>query len=283
MRADLVIDCNSKIKFYTITDVDIENIQESDLLKCKQYFYDNGLIVFKNQHANPDSFLTFAKKWGQVQQYTLKDYGSKKNPNILFINNNGSGEIKGARRIGTMWHSDSSFQAAPLPLTFLYAVQVPPLAGDTLFIDMRNIYNGLSIDMIKKLEQIDGVHEVTYAYRVVETDIDYSIIDIMRRVKSLFPPVKHPTIITHPVTKLKSIYINPGYTTKLVKKDIEFPELLTDIIEKTLNRDNIYAYKWTKNDLLVWDNRSVIHSATDIPQHLDRKMMRVGIEDLQMY
>lgn len=283
MKTNLVIDEKSGIKFHQFMDLDATSINSQDLSEIKQSLYTNGIVVLKQQSFDQDSFLKFGKLWGKIQKFNLKDYGSKEHPEILFINNNGSGEIKGTRRIGTMWHSDSSYRPDPLPLTFLYALEVPSVGGDTLFIDMQKIYNSIGASIVANLETMHGVHEASYAYRVTENDVDYSINDILNRLRKNFPAVKHPAIITHPVTQAKSIYLSHGYTTSLVKDNNEYRELFEEVKEYIIKEEHIYSYRWQPQDLVVWDNRSVIHSATDLPQSANRKMMRIGIEDMPMY
>lgn len=283
MQANWVINETSGIKFHQFMDLDATSINSQDLNEIKQSLYENGIVVLKHQSFDQDSFLKFGKQWGTIQKFNLKDYGSKEHPEILFINNNGSGEIKGTRRIGTMWHSDSSYRPDPLPLTFLYALEVPQSGGDTLFINMQSIYNSLGASIVTNLETMYGVHEASYAYRVTENDVDYSINDILSRLRENFPAVKHPAIITHPVTKVKSVYLSHGYTTNLIKDNNEYRELLAEVKEYITKEEHIYSYHWQPQDLVIWDNRSVIHSATDLPITANRKMMRIGIEDMSMY
>ena len=123
-------------------------------------------------------------------------------PNILVIDNrNGgtTGQSVGARKLGNMWHSDSSYLTEPLPLTFLHAQRVPDGEGqgDTLFVDMQEALRTLQARLRERIEGRQAKHDVRWTYKVKQSDLGESVQEIFQRLATTFPAVSHPTIVRH--------------------------------------------------------------------------------------
>lgn len=125
-----------------IVDFDIATATDRDIAAIRELTYSRKVVALKNQPMNRDAFLDFSRHFGEPEQFRLKNYHDPAYPSILVIDNrNGgaTGRSVGARKLGNMWHSDSSYMTEPLPLTFLHAQRLPggESQGDTLFVDMR--------------------------------------------------------------------------------------------------------------------------------------------------
>jgi taurine dioxygenase len=107
-----------------------------------------------------------------------------------------------------------------------------------------------------------------------------SIAEIFARVGKSFPAARHPTIISHPVTGNDALYLSPGYTVRICGcTEEESRDILSRIFNHVIQPQKVFAYRWEPHDLLIWDNRSVIHSATPVPDDADRLMYRIGVTD----
>jgi taurine dioxygenase len=179
-----------------------------------------------------------------------------------------------------MWHSDSSYLPDPLPLTFLHAQRVPAGLGDTLFVDMQAALDGLPPDLRHLIAGRHAEHDVRWTYKVKDSDLGESIAEIFARIGKSFPAVCHSTIISHPVTGKDALYLSPGYTVRLCGySEEESRDILGRVFKQVLQPQLIVGYQWEPQDLLIWDNRSVIHCATPIPDNVDRLMYRIGVTD----
>lgn len=272
---------NLRLSFVTaISGFDASTASEQDIKYIKQMIYERKVVALKNQRFSREAYQKFAEHFGQLEKFKLKNYHDPEFPNILVINNRNSNGGIGARKLGNMWHSDSTYLREPLPLTFLYAQRVPENAGDTLFIDAEELLKDLPAEVRRELEGKSAIHDVRWTYKVKTEDIGESIQEILARLEVNVPPSQHPTIISHPRTGRNSLFINPGYTNRISGyTDEKSRELLSQVFSIALQSHRIFAYQWEAGDLLIWDNRLVWHSATELPPEAERIMYRIGVND----
>lgn len=263
-----------------VTDFDINTASLHDLHAIQELVYERKVVALKNQTLTREGYQQFAASFGELEQFKLKSYHDPEYPNILVINNRNSAGAVGARKLGNMWHSDSSYLAEPLPLTMLHAQQIPEAGGDTLFVDMQSVYDDLPKDLYERVKHREAVHDVRWTYKVKQDDVGESIQEIFTRLEQSFPASTHPTIAVHPRTQRESLYVNPGYTTHISGYSHEQSKtLLDELFAFALTPERIFNYQWEPNDLLIWDNRSVLHCATELSRDAQRVMFRIGVND----
>lgn len=267
-----------------VTDFDINTASLGDIRVLQELVYERKVVAIKNQSLTREGYQQFASCFGELEQFKLKNYHDPAYPNILVINNRNGGGAVGARKLGNMWHSDSSYLPSPLPLTMLHAQQVPEAAGDTLFVDMQAVYDELPKNLYEKISNRHAVHDVRWTYKVKDDDLGESIQEIFTRLGQTFPASTHPTVAVHPRTQRESLYVNPGYTTRISGYSEEQSRaLLAELFDFALTPERIFNYQWEVNDLLIWDNRSVLHCATELPRDAQRVMFRIGVNDGEFF
>ncbi|KAK1847294.1 tfdA family taurine dioxygenase [Colletotrichum chrysophilum] len=164
------------------------------------------------------------------------------------------------------WHTDISFEQVPSDYAMLKIHTLPTTGGDTLWASGYEIYDRLSPAMQKFLEGLTATHDATFFHdearrlgNPLREGIRGSPLNKGGDLKSI-----HPVIRTNPVTGWKSVYVNKGFTKRIngVTKD-ESDVLLNYLFNLvTQNHDAQVRFKWRKNDLAIWDNRSMWHCAT---------------------
>lgn len=267
-----------------VTDFDVQTASDADIADLQDLIYERKVVALKNQKISRETYQAFAARFGLLEQFKLKNYHDPDYPNILVINNRRPAGAVGARKLGNMWHSDSSYLPTPLALTFLHAQQVPQGAGDTLFVDMEVALRDLPLPLRGAVEGRQAIHDVRWTYKVKDDDFGESIQEIFDRLASTVPAQRHPTILHHPATGRRSLYLNPGYTTQLVGYSAdESRRLLDQIFAQVLTPGRVFNYQWEANDLLIWDNRSVWHCATELASDADRLMYRIGVTDREFF
>lgn len=267
-----------------VTDFDINTASLDEIRAIKTLVHERKVVAVKNQTLAREDYQRFAACFGELEQFKLKSYHDPAYPNILVINNRKDAGAVGARKLGNMWHSDSSYLAEPLPLTMLHAQQLPEAGGDTLFVDMQSVYEDLPSDLYERIKDRQATHDVRWTYKVKEDDLGESIQEIFNRIEQTFPASTHPTVAVHPHTQRASLYVNPGYTTAISGYSHEQSRaLLDDIFAFALTPERIFNYQWEPNDLLIWDNRSVLHCATELPRDAQRTMFRIGVNDGEFF
>jgi taurine dioxygenase len=159
------------------------------------------------------------------------------------------------RANGEGWHSDVSCDPIPPMGSILYIRQCPPNGGDTLFASMYAAYEALSDRMKTYLEGLTAIHDGeenyrgTYAYAGVQD-------------KPTYPRAEHPVIRTHPVTGKKALYVNRGFTRRIVgvPRD-ESAAMLAYLWNHAENPLFQCRFRWQENSIAFWDNRCVQHRA----------------------
>ena len=176
-----------------------------------------------------------------------------------------------------MWHHDESFLPSPPIVTMTHAKILPPCGGDTCWISMTTAYDALSGRMKQYLDGLMAWHDMngpmTAALRqnVVTHDRYLEVIKMGRRHL-------HSVVSTHPVTGRKALNISPTYTTHVDGlAPAESDAVLAYLHAHCQHVQFVYRHRWTVGDMVLWDNRSVIHNAIlDYLPH-QRRMQRASV------
>ena len=264
-----------------VSDIDVVLVTEAQVNTIKQLVYNHKLVIFRNQNINEDQYIEFANKIGTPQIYPQDNYHHPDYPEI-FVSSNvpKDGKKFGVRGTGRYWHTDCAFLDKPLPLTMLYPQIIPNSIRETYYIDMQQVYKKLPPSLRSYVDGKHIVHEAKWRYKVQEWDIDRAIVDIINDFEKKFPPVKHPAIITHPVTHEKILYMNQGFTTGIVGVDYETNQKLLQELFSFIERDeHIHTHIWKDGDIILWENRTLNHKASTVPEGEKSVSYRIGIYD----
>ena len=280
---------NNKIMGYKIINnksslgVEVLNFEYNDI-SSKQKVNDlrdlwlaYSVIVFKNLKLTHEEFENFSLAFGVFgdDPYIDSISGYK---NIIEVKR--SAEEK-APPFGGSWHSDWSFQECPPSATLLHSKIIPPIGGETFFIDTQTAYDDLSSKIKLKIKDLMVSHSAIRPYAddgfyALEKDKDRSMaIKPSAKAKEFF---LHPLVRTHPETKKKSLFINQVYSIAvngLNEKDSN--ELLEFLFFHMSQEKYIYKHRWEKNMLIMWDNRTVNHCAQGGYQGHKRLLHRITL------
>ncbi len=264
-----------------ILDIDVVSIAKEQINIIKQLVYEHKLVVFRNQNINEDQYLEFASKIGVPQIYPQDNYHHPDYPEI-FVSSNvpKDGKKFGVKGTGRYWHTDCAFLNEPLPFTMLYPQVLPHSIRETYYIDMQQVYKKLPANLKMYVDGKYLRHEAKWRYKVQECDIDRAVIDIMNDFENKFPSVTHPSVITHPVTNEKILYMSQGFTTGIVNVDRETNQKVLPELFAFIERDeHIHTHTWRDGDILLWENRSLNHMASTVPTGEKSVSYRIGIYD----
>jgi len=163
------------------------------------------------------------------------------------------------------WHTDWSFQEVPPAGTCLFGITIPDRGGDTLFINQHKVLQEMPSQLRQRLDGINAIHSARLAYSKegMYGDEDEGRSMNIKSSNTANATQLHPIIRPHPETGKHCIYGTAGYIIGfdgLEEKESE--ELLLELHAWQTQEKFIYRHKWQENMLLMWDNRSVLHSAT---------------------
>lgn len=266
---------------------DPKNVTSGDAEAIRSSVYRHRLAVFHGVvDMSDETYLAMARVFGRPQIYFQSNYHHTKHPEI-FVSSNvlENGKKVGVSGTGRFWHSDYQFFDEPLSLTFVYPKIIPKSKRETMFIDMGRVLEELPKDLLSSLDRADAFHEAVWYYKIQARDIDRPIADLVKEFRQISPGARHPAIITHPVTGERFLYVSRGFTQKIVGMSHEenetFLPRLFDFIEQ---ERFVHAQEWATGELLLWDNRSLIHMASSIPNGEPSKSYRIGVyDDLPFY
>ncbi len=263
-----------------VTGVDLsENGYGEAFSTIHKAFLDYSVLVFRNQSLKPDELVRFSKRFGPLEQHVLTQFALPENPDVFVVSNvKEKGKPIGAIRAGQYWHSDCSYLERPTLASVLHALEVPSYGGDTMFTSMACAYDELSETMKKLLRDLTAIHDYTNAY-----DIFFSKFpdrpSLSEEQRATVPPIEHPVVRTHPENGRKVLFVNPGFTRRIVgMTDAESRALLEFLFEHAQHPHFIYRHSWQRGDVVIWDNRSTWHLALadyDMDEH--RHMHRTSI------
>jgi taurine dioxygenase len=167
---------------------------------------------------------------------------------------------------GQDWHTDMSYSSTIALANVLYGIKIPkrdgkPL-GATEFANMHAAYEGLPAEMKRDLEGMTVLHDFDKFWEMMRREKGSKrppLTDAQRKAK---PPVSHPVFLTHPITRRKVLYANPGYSIRINElPERESDEMLGFLFEHQLKPEYRYSFHWHEGDVLMWEDIGTIHNA----------------------
>ncbi len=256
----------------------IEGIDLSQDLSNRQFdeiheaLLDRTVIVFRDQHITPDQQVAFARRFGEPQPAAVSGFEkSKDNPEIDILEYDADNPPHVTR---DLWHTDFAGTERPTMGTVLYAKDIPPRGGDTVWVNMVAAYEALS-DRMKA--HLDGLSAYNDSYQPYDEHVRPDMwegqgTEYLKDKRDAYRPVLHPVVRTHPVTGKKGLFVNESMTSLIKgvdKRESDF--LLRYLFDYLRTPEFNYRHKWQTNDLAVWDNRLSLHYA--LFDYIDHRLM----------
>lgn len=256
-----------------ISDVDLREISDDELAQITEAWSDHGVLFFRDQHLSPEDHIGFAERFGSI------------NINRFFKAVDGHPEIAEVlkeadqtRNIGGGWHTDHSYDIEPAKGSILYAHEIPPVGGDTLFAGMGAAYDALSDDFQSMLRGLRAVHSSRHVFGA-HTKATEGVEGRIGNADQAMQDAIHPVVVAHPVTARPLLYVNPGFTIGIDGwSQAESKALLDFLFEHTRRPEFHTRFKWTPGAVAMWDNRSTWHFALNDYQGHRRYLHRITIE-----
>jgi taurine dioxygenase len=255
-----------------ITGADLGNLADSNFAAIQDAFNRHGLIFFHDQDITPGQHISFARRFGPI------------NINRFFRPVDGHPEIAEVIKdpdqtvnIGGGWHTDHSYDVAPAIGSILYALEVPPVGGDTLFASMYLAYDALSDGLKKTLAGMRAIHSSRHVFGS-QSDVYADAGDRIGNPGQATQDAAHPVVITHPLSGRKALFVNPVFTTHFEGWTVDESEPLLDMLCQHASRPELtYRFTWRKGSVAFWDNRATWHYALNDYDGHRRMMHRITV------
>lgn len=250
-----------------------ERLDEGTVAEIRSAFLAHHVLFFSDQDLTPEAQLRFGRYFGELDTHPFVE-GTEAHPEVIDIIT----EPDDVLNFGGGWHSDVTFLEEPDLGSVLYAIEVPPFGGDTLFADQHAAYDALSDTMKDLLDGLEARHSAGPQY----AEGGYSTLSKSMKTKSPEQAgrvVCHPLVRTHPETGKKALYVNPSFTIGIegMRMD-ESMALLGFLFNHMVREPFTCRFRWSPGSVAMWDNRSVLHYALYDYRGHRRRMRRITVK-----
>ena len=242
-----------------------------------------AVLVFHDQKVTDEQQMAFSLHFGVFEQgkggNITKPEDRRLQINMGDVSNLGKDgrplpldSRQRAFNLGNMlWHSDSSYRAIPAKYSILSARVVNPVGGNTEFADMRAAYDALDADTKALVEDLVCEHSLMYSRGSL------GMVEYSDEERAMFRPVRQSLVRTHPVSGRRSLYLSAHAGAIIGMPIAEARILLKDLTEHATQPAFVYAHQWRTWDVVMWDNRQMMHRARRYDEAQPRDMRRTTI------
>ncbi len=258
-------------------DVDLSQpLSDAAFAEIERAFYAGQVLALRAQKLTPAQFVAFARRLGPPQPHVIDQFHHPEDPNILILSNvKVNDQPTGLQDAGSYFHTDYSYLQVPARATTLYSRVVPKVGGDTLFANQQAAYDDLSDAMKKRIEPLLGIHHYGNRHDVDEASRTAASA-LTDEQKAKMPVITHRIARPHPVTGRKSLYAVSGSSFGIVgMPEDEALDLLDELAAHSTQSKYQLRFKYGVGDVVVWDNASLLHSATLIDPDDARTLWRI--------
>ena len=268
--------CGARIEGIDLTQ-DLSNHQIAEL---RQLWLEHKVIAFPNQALSPEDLERVAQYFGDIGEDPFFGHIDGY-PNICAIQRDADEKTS---IFAEIFHTDWSFMDIPPAGTALFGITIPPHGGDTLFADQVKAHEEMPDDLRAKVEGLTAIHSAAFGYA---PDGAYGSSDQESgRSMQIKPSEKaretcaHPLVREHHETGTKALFSSAAYIQRFEDMSVEDSQaLLMELYVHQTQEKFQYRHRWEKDMLVIWDNRSLLHSATGGFDGYDRLLHRVTIAD----
>jgi taurine dioxygenase len=248
------------------------------------------VLVFPDQALSNEQHIAFSRRFGTLEVHPSRKHNVKDYPELLLLTNrkDAQGNYVSLRDGGSIWHSDLSYMAEPSRCSLLYAIDVPDEGGDTEWANMYRAYEALPQNLKDRIAGLRAVHQFDLVdnprfgppAHMTAADLKGSIWEPKSAaVKARTPDAVHPIVRTHPITGRKALFVSRRFTVRVADTHPDEGEsLLLELFDYAERPEHIYHHRWSKHQLLLWDNRCTVHLACGgVPDSQIRTMQRTTV------
>ncbi|HEV2054389.1 MAG TPA: TauD/TfdA family dioxygenase [Methylomirabilota bacterium] len=236
---------------------------------------EHSVLVFRGQPLDDDTQTAFSRRFGSLEVTRSINpaagtpFARQSNLDIK------TGEVipPDDRRMvyqlaNMLWHSDSSFKEVPSLCSLLSARIIPPEGGATEFASTRSAYPSLPDELKRRVETAIAVHDFSWSRDQIRPGF------FTEKERAEYPPVRHPVVRTNPVNGRKALFLG-AHASHIAGMSVEDGRaLLKELLEHVTQPEFRYRHEWQEGDLVIWDNRCVLHRATPFDTTRHKRLMQ---------
>ncbi len=263
-----------------VTDVDLANISDGDFERLYQAWLDHGVLRIRDQQSLDDAGLErFSARFGPLEEIPVKlpPEVKVKLPS-LYVTALSNIEVNG-RPIGGLgnaeaaWHSDMTYLPNPPPASVLLSIEIPETGGDTQFACQRAALEALPSELRERVGELRIKHDAAHT-SVGELRPGFEEVTDPRET----PGATHPIVLTHPETGRDALFLGRRDYAYIEGLPLEESEaLLDELWRHAALSENVWTQHWNERDVIIWDNRRVLHRRDEFPATSRRLLKRCQV------
>ncbi len=260
-----------------VSDVDLSApLDDAAFGEIEAAWHEHAVLIFPEQRLSDEAHLDFTRRFGRLEQ------GIRRASSTGFsrlANTDAAGRAVAPSTVqarflvgNTYWHSDSSYKRVGAKASILAAHQVPDQGGETEWADMRAGWDALDDGMKAWLDGKIAVHNYAFSHA------PFGGLEILDKDElAHLPPVEHPIVRTHPATGRKNLFVG-RHASHIPGEDLEESRaLLAKLTDDAAQPPRTLKHVWRLGDLVIWDNRCVLHRGHRWPDDQARVMVRTTV------
>ncbi|MCZ6839990.1 MAG: TauD/TfdA family dioxygenase [Alphaproteobacteria bacterium] len=258
-----------------VTGIDLAApLDDGALSAVRRAIDDYSFLCFPDQALDDDGLLAFTRQIGEPEVEHVR-FG--RDGVVQYLSTIGNIDDDGSQRGNdhemtkyfsgnNMWHSDSSFREVPTLVTITHAHEVPDQGGETEFVSARAAYGNLPEARRHEIDPLTVIHDYVYSRSQV-APVKQSHADSL-------PPIEQKLVRTNPATGARNYYVGSHAKTVVGWNEGDSRALLDDLLARATGPEQIYAHRWRRGDLVIWDNRCLLHRGRPYDADRYRRRMR---------
>ena len=263
-----------------ITDLDVRHISDADFDDIYAAWLHFGVLRLRNQPLDEDELQAFSARFGLLEEVpvgkrSVEDQANKRNRYVLQLSNImvGGKPIGGLGNAEANWHSDMTYLETPPPASVLLGVEIPAQGGDTYFADQVAAYEALPAELKARIQNLTIKHDAAHT-STGELRAGFDAFDDPRDA----PGAVHPMVLRHDETGSEALYLGRREWAYIPGMSLDESEsLLDEIWDCATLTELVWQQKWNPGDLIIWDNRRVLHRRDDFHPESRRLMKRCQV------
>lgn len=243
-----------------------------ELAEIKSAFAAHSVLVFRDQKISDDQQVAFSECFGPLETTKVGTPGAGSSL-VVLTNIGADGAITAPtdrqvlnNKANQHWHADSSFKPNPAKASLLSARLIPSKGGNTEYLSMRAAYAALPDAMKERIDGLVAIHDYTYG----RSKIDKALVTPEER--AAVPPVRQAMVIDHGAHG-KSLYLGAHCASIEGMDETEGRALIDELMAFAAQDRFVYSHPWRPHDMILWDNRAVLHRATPFANAAEKRLM----------
>lgn len=244
-----------------VSGVDLTRpMEDATVGAIRAAFEEHSILVFRNQDVTDEQQVAFSEHFGPLERMLIGSQGGGTPLAYLTNVDRETGAIippDDTRMIrnlcNMMWHSDSSFKKVPALASILSGREVAGEGGETQFATLRAAYAALPDGMKRRIEGLVAEHSFAFSRSKVDPTL------LTQEMKDEVPPVQQTLVRRNPVNGRKALYVGSHASHILGMPVEEGRALLEQLLDHATQDRFVYTHRWRNKDIVMWDNRAVLH------------------------